>query len=225
MEPSKRKNYEKSVVPWMKDNEASKCIACGRIFTLARRRHHCRLCGTILCGKCSLFLSFSFASESNVFVVIYYLFCNLWLTFLHPFFSKEKLTNPSFEPEGEMLGFRRSNSSGSLNSLFSSEGENHLRTCQRCSHLLERRHDQMETRNSTPTENFLYSRLRQYKIEAERQLPSVLRMAQSLRDGDETYSLQAAETERQKLIITFEKIDKTSKRIATMVDEQTAGKQ
>lgn len=196
MEPSKRKNYEKSVVPWMKDNEASKCITCGRIFTLARRRHHCRLCGTILCGKCSLFLSFSFA---------------------------KKLTNPSFEPEGEMLGFRRSNSSGSLNSLFSSEGESHLRTCQRCSHLLERRHDQMETRNSTPTENFLYSRLCQYKIEAERQMPEVLRMAQSLRDGEETYSLQSAEMERQKLIMIFEKIDKTSKRIATMVDEQNAG--
>ncbi|CAD5113539.1 DgyrCDS2701 [Dimorphilus gyrociliatus] len=154
MEPSKRKNYEKSVVPWTKD---------------------------------------------------------------------KKLTNPSFEPEGEMLGFRRSNSSGSLNSLFSSEGESHLRTCQRCSHLLERRHDQMETRNSTPMENFLYSRLCQYKMDAERQIPQVLTMAQSLRDGDETYSLQSAESERQKLIMIFDSIDKTSKRIATMIDEQNAG--
>lgn len=29
------------------------CQECGKNFTLTIRRHHCRHCGRVLCGKCS----------------------------------------------------------------------------------------------------------------------------------------------------------------------------
>ena len=56
--------FEKSVVSWAPDSDVSLCMTCGRHFTLTRRRHHCRLCGRILCNKCSHFLPFDFASTS-----------------------------------------------------------------------------------------------------------------------------------------------------------------
>ena len=60
------------------------------------------------------------------------------------------MTNPSFQDEGERSGFRRSGSNSSLNSMMNPDGEAHLRTCIQCRQLLERRHQQMELRNSKP---------------------------------------------------------------------------
>jgi len=38
---------------WIPDKDASECMTCGKIFSYARRKHHCRLCGHVVCGKCS----------------------------------------------------------------------------------------------------------------------------------------------------------------------------
>jgi len=38
---------------WVPDNEAVQCMECGIKFTTLRRRHHCRRCGNVVCGKCS----------------------------------------------------------------------------------------------------------------------------------------------------------------------------
>jgi rabenosyn-5 len=65
-----------------------------------------------------------------------------------PTLFPEKLTNPAFQYEGE--GFRRSSSNTSLNSILSPEGEDHIRTCEECRVLLERRDQQIEQRNRKP---------------------------------------------------------------------------
>ncbi|XP_071483287.1 FYVE, RhoGEF and PH domain-containing protein 2-like, partial [Diadema antillarum] len=39
----------------IKDDEVTMCMRCGLEFTLTRRRHHCRACGAVVCGKCSGF--------------------------------------------------------------------------------------------------------------------------------------------------------------------------
>lgn len=39
--------------PWVGDRAVTECAACRLGFTLIRRRHHCRYCGLIFCGKCS----------------------------------------------------------------------------------------------------------------------------------------------------------------------------
>ena len=49
-----RKDYEKSVVLWTHNSLSKLCTGCGSKFTTMRRRHHCRLCGDVLCSKCSL---------------------------------------------------------------------------------------------------------------------------------------------------------------------------
>lgn len=37
---------------WMKDEESERCSKCNKKFSFNNRRHHCRICGLIFCGKC-----------------------------------------------------------------------------------------------------------------------------------------------------------------------------
>ncbi|VVC41073.1 Zinc finger, FYVE/PHD-type,FYVE zinc finger,Zinc finger, FYVE-related,Zinc finger, RING/FYVE/PHD-type [Cinara cedri] len=39
--------------PWVPDHEAPVCMSCKAIFTVVRRRHHCRNCGKVFCSRCS----------------------------------------------------------------------------------------------------------------------------------------------------------------------------
>ena len=55
--------FEKSVVMWTPDSEVKNCPFCGRSFGMTRRRHHCRLCGGIMCDRCSHFLTHAYASK------------------------------------------------------------------------------------------------------------------------------------------------------------------
>ncbi|XP_067138223.1 RUN and FYVE domain-containing protein 2-like isoform X1 [Centruroides vittatus] len=38
---------------WTRDKEASSCKQCNKLFSVARRKHHCRHCGEIFCNTCS----------------------------------------------------------------------------------------------------------------------------------------------------------------------------
>ena len=40
-------------VLWIEDSDASSCVCCEKTFNILRRRHHCRLCGQVVCAKCS----------------------------------------------------------------------------------------------------------------------------------------------------------------------------
>ena len=37
---------------WMPDESVKECYECGLPFYALRRRHHCRVCGQIMCSKC-----------------------------------------------------------------------------------------------------------------------------------------------------------------------------
>jgi len=38
---------------WIPDDEVSDCMQCNKAFSILRRRHHCRKCGSIICAECS----------------------------------------------------------------------------------------------------------------------------------------------------------------------------
>lgn len=42
------------VVVWKSDSSVTHCLICDLIFSLFKRKHHCRYCGEIICDKCSL---------------------------------------------------------------------------------------------------------------------------------------------------------------------------
>ncbi|KAL1435855.1 hypothetical protein MTO96_010628 [Rhipicephalus appendiculatus] len=55
-DPEMRKARERSLVPWVEDADVKLCPSCAKGFSISRRRHHCRLCGGIMCQLCSEFL-------------------------------------------------------------------------------------------------------------------------------------------------------------------------
>jgi Phosphatidylinositol-4-phosphate 5-Kinase/TCP-1/cpn60 chaperonin family/FYVE zinc finger len=38
---------------WMRDSDTKTCFSCDAVFTIFRRRHHCRYCGYVFCSKCT----------------------------------------------------------------------------------------------------------------------------------------------------------------------------
>lgn len=42
---------ERTVTSWRDDNEATHCNICNQVFDITLRRHHCRLCGNIVCDS------------------------------------------------------------------------------------------------------------------------------------------------------------------------------
>lgn len=42
------------VVVWKSNSSVTHCLICEVIFSLFKRKHHCRYCGEIICDKCSL---------------------------------------------------------------------------------------------------------------------------------------------------------------------------
>ncbi|KAF0731792.1 hypothetical protein Ae201684_011093 [Aphanomyces euteiches] len=44
----------KLIKPWAEDHYSTSCECCDKAFNVYRRKHHCRECGTIVCGDCSM---------------------------------------------------------------------------------------------------------------------------------------------------------------------------
>ena len=60
-DPLKRRSHEQSVVPWLPEDTVKLCPSCARSFNIARRKHHCRLCGCVMCADCSDHVAFDLA--------------------------------------------------------------------------------------------------------------------------------------------------------------------
>ena len=48
-----RRKAEKYAVNWVPDELVHECQRCQHKFNFARRRHHCRSCGRLVCNPCS----------------------------------------------------------------------------------------------------------------------------------------------------------------------------
>ncbi|KAJ3128841.1 carboxypeptidase Y-deficient [Nowakowskiella sp. JEL0407] len=51
-----KKSIEQSVVKWEDDNVVNSCPICEQSFNSITRKHHCRLCGRVVCGTDSMYI-------------------------------------------------------------------------------------------------------------------------------------------------------------------------
>jgi len=204
VEPGKRREHEQNIVHWVDDEDVKLCPQCAKSFNLLRRKHHCRVCGTIQCHPCSQFLLLSFA---------------------------RKLTNPSYVPSSEneksvqavefeglahsaFRVLKRTGSATSLTSLIDSHtGEGHIRVCSYCKQLLERREQQIEFHSQKTVIVELYNEMRLHMDKAAQLMPIFLKMVASLSQGESTYNLKDAQECRFKLLKIAEFVDGYSKKI------------
>lgn len=199
---AKRDNHFKKIVPWVQDEDVKLCPNCAKIFNILHRKHHCRLCGAIMCNQCSKFISLNQAKQLT-----------------DPDLFEEYLSNQTVDHE---IKLRRSDSITSLNSYFfksnikKSEGDQHLskknnlqinqiyiRLCFNCSHLVEKKFSSFKDKLSKPLLINHYDELFSYVSEAKRLIPIFKKMSQSLNTGESIYQLNNAEEMRGKLIRIF----------------------
>ncbi|EDO39044.1 predicted protein, partial [Nematostella vectensis] len=182
---------ERSLVPWVADSEVDFCPICKKSFNLARRRHHCRLCGGIICAKCSISVAVNFAGKeaSASREVI----C-----------ERLKLDKSADLPQGSK---RRSRDD---------TDEPGIRACQVCKILYSRYEKQEREKQTTPVIVQLYEKMKQQMSDAEKLHPLYIKMVDSLNIGDVQYELTEAGNLRIKLIKSYEAVDVISKKIGAL---------
>lgn len=210
-DPVKRKAHEQAIVPWIDDKDVKLCPTCAKNFHVTRRKHHCRLCGAIMCHDCTQFLSFTVAKKMT-----------------NPAFGDESFgsgkassaTSSSSASPSKFEVLQRSNSSSSLNSVLSLvdtfSGEQNFRLCIHCKQLLVTREKLKESRTLKPIISQFYERLRSYQSEADQLAIMYNKMCQSLSCGEMTYSLTDAQVLRVKLLKLAESVDSLSNKIAIL---------
>ncbi|XP_012664706.1 rabenosyn-5 [Otolemur garnettii] len=200
-ESAKIRAIEKSVVPWVNDQDVPFCPDCGSKFSIRNRRHHCRLCGSIMCKKCMELISLPFASK---------------LTSA----SKDSLsahTSPSQSPNS-VHGSRRGSisSMSSVSSVLDEKDDDRIRCCTHCKDTLLKREQQIDEKEHTPDIVKLYEKLRLCMEKVDQKAPEYIKMAASLNAGETTYSLEHANDLRVEVQKVYELIDTLSKKILTL---------
>ncbi|NWW46436.1 RBNS5 protein, partial [Pedionomus torquatus] len=198
---AKIRAIEKSVVPWVSDQDVPFCPDCGTKFSIRNRRHHCRLCGSIMCKKCMELVSLPLASK---------------LTSA----SKEALgshSSPNSSPNS-VHGSRRGSISSisSVSSVLDEKDDDRIRCCRHCKETLLKREQQIDEKEYTPEIVRLYEKLRLCMEKVDQKAPEYIRMAESLNAGETTYSLDHANDLRVEIQKVYEFIDALSKKILSL---------
>nr|CDS32324.1 rabenosyn 5 [Hymenolepis microstoma] len=185
-----------------------------------RRMHHCRLCGHIICGDCSFFLS-----KDVVHRIIQA--CN-WA-------SDETLRNkicPSdvfknndadlFKPRRLSFLSSRSSSATSLDIVIPRRSKKNrpdvlgLRICEVCKGVLEDKMAQIEEKQSSPIGLEEFRALKSEMAKVREKMPLFSSMASSLNSGEEKYVLEIAKSLRMELLQSLHKIDEIGKAISSL---------
>ncbi|NXX38650.1 RBNS5 protein, partial [Tricholaema leucomelas] len=200
-ESAKIRAIEKSVVPWVNDQDVPFCPDCGSKFSIRNRRHHCRLCGSIMCKKCMELVSLPLASKlTNA--------------------SKEALgshNSPNSSPNS-VHGSRRGSISSisSVSSVLDEKDDERIRCCRHCKDTLLKREQQIDEKECTPEIVKLYEKLRLCMEKVDQKAPEYIRMAESLNAGETAYSLERANDLRVEIQKVYELIDALSKKILSL---------
>ncbi|XP_043934559.1 rabenosyn-5 [Protopterus annectens] len=198
---AKVRAIEKSVVPWVSDHDVPFCPDCGNKFSIRNRRHHCRLCGSIMCRKCTELLGLPFAQK---------------LTSA----AKEVLSfqsSPHHSPNSSQLSRRGSVSSlSSVSSVLEEKEDDRIRCCRHCMSILLKRERQIDEKDHIPDIVKLYEKLRLCMEKADQKAPEYIKMAESLNAGETTYQLENASSLRLEVQKLYELIDALSKKILTL---------
>ncbi|XP_048874131.1 rabenosyn-5 isoform X1 [Brienomyrus brachyistius] len=200
---AKIRAIEKSVVSWVNDSDVPLCPDCGNRFNMRNRRHHCRLCGSIMCKKCMEFVPLPLA----------YKLTSGTREALCASGSPGKSQSPP--AGGSAQGSRRGSISSlsSVSSVLEEKDEERIRCCGHCVEALLKRQERLEEKEHVPSIVQLYEKLRLCIDKVEQKAPEYIQMAESLNSGETTFNLEHANGLRVEVQKYYELIDALSKKI------------
>ncbi|KAM9342144.1 rabenosyn-5 [Pholidichthys leucotaenia] len=205
---AKIRAIEKSVVSWVNDSDVPFCPDCGNKFNIRNRRHHCRLCGSIMCRKCMEFVPLPLAQK----------LINGTREALCAPGSPSQSQSPPGGGGSSGMGSRRGSISSlsSVTSMLEEKDDEKIRCCYHCMDTLLKRQQKLEEKDHVPDIVKLYERLRLCMEKVDEKAPEYIRMAESLNAGETTYNLDTAGGLRLEVQKYYELIDALSKRILTL---------
>ncbi|CAG7823070.1 unnamed protein product [Allacma fusca] len=170
-DPSKRKAHEQSIVNWMDEKSVSRCPDCTSSFNvLLKRKHHCRLCGSVLCDECSKFMLLSEAKDLTKSLR------NTSATVEFPNSDKKRhSTSPVHLPKREEITFR---------------------CCSYCYNIMENRKSNNEVQESGKKLIADHNNLKETLNQAEQLIPDLVKIVDSLNSGESLHSVQQANEEK-----------------------------
>ncbi|XP_041711786.1 rabenosyn-5 isoform X2 [Coregonus clupeaformis] len=198
IDAGKIRAIEKSVVSWVSDSDVPFCPDCGNKFNLRNRRHHCRLCGSIM---------YKLTSGTREALSV-------------PGSPGQSQSPPTGGGGGSVsgMGSRRGSISSlsSVTSMLEEKDDERIRCCCHCMDTLMRRQQKLKEKDHVPDIVKLYERLRLCMDKVDERAPEYIRMAESLNAGETTYNLDTAGGLRMEVQKYYELIDALSKRILTL---------
>lgn len=207
---AKIRAIEKSVVSWVNDADVPFCPDCGNKFNIRNRRHHCRLCGSIMCRKCMEFIPLPLAQK----------LINSTREALCIQGKPIQSQTPPAESGGGGggMGSRRGSitSLSSVTSMLEEKDDEKIRCCHHCMDTLLKRQQKLDEKDYVPDIVKLYERLRMCMKKVDEKAPEYIRMAESLNAGETTYNLDTAGGLRLEVLKYYELIDALSKKILTL---------
>lgn len=205
---AKIRAIERSVVSWVNDADVPFCPDCGNKFNIRNRRHHCRLCGSIMCRKCMDFIPIPLAQK----------IINSTREALCIQGKPTQSQSPPVESGSGGMGSRRGSitSLSSVTSMLEEKDDEKIRCCHHCMDTLLKRQQKLDEKDFVPDIVKLYERLRMCMEKVDEKAPEYIRMAESLNAGETTYNLDTAGGLRLEVQKYYELIDALSKKILTL---------
>lgn len=206
---AKIRAIEKSVVSWVNDSDVPFCPDCGNKFNIRNRRHHCRLCGSIMCRKCMEFVPLPLAQK---------LISGTREALCVPGSPVHSQSPPTGSGGGSGMSSRRGSISSlsSVTSMLEEKDDEKIRCCHHCMDTLLKRQQKLEEKDHVPDVVKLYERLRMCMEKVDERAPEYIKMAESLNAGETTYNLDTAGGLRLEVQKYYELIDALSKKILTL---------
>ncbi|KAI6650234.1 Rabenosyn-5-like [Oopsacas minuta] len=190
--PSEKKmrKLEMEVVQWQSDKDGKYCAICSKKLLLASK-HHCRLCGFVICGGCSMFLPMPIAM------------------------LLEKTNKQCLDEQACKGALRKAKEQARE---MNGKSDNAVRLCTSCNAIIDKRIQRLESVHTRPRLSLLYASICDMMREVDVMLPKYESMVSGIFEGKIEHTSDEAKRMRFSILQLYESIDIKSKKVMALLE-------